>query len=445
MISGTTIRRVSCSRRPLRAMVRLSSVRATLSVSERDIAMSGVGLALDNLRGFVILMVLAFHSFTAYMASLPRSAPPFDAPRDWVAHPIIDSDRWLGFDLFGAFQFLHLMQLMFFLSGLFVWPSLMRKGAATFIRDRVLRLGVPFVAGVFLLMPVAYFPVYRVSAVDPSWSGFWSHWIALPFWPSGPIWFLWFILVLNVVAAGLYWRAPRAGELLGQLSAYAGNHPERFFITLVIVSAAVYWPLAALFEPWQWVELGPFAIQPSLAPQYAVYFLAGVAAGAHGIDRGPLRSDAMLARCWALWLVGAFAAFLLWLVPAALIVKGQDAALPGLHIARELGVVLFAASACFASAASFLRFATMPRRIFGGISENAYGIYLFHYVFVIWTQYALLNVAMHAFVKGAIVLSVTLALSWAASAGVSCIPAGARLLRGERRMSMAEARSSAKG
>ena len=95
--------------------------------------MSRVGLALDNLRGFVILMVLAFHSFMAYMASQPLSPSPFDAsPYNWQAHPIIDSDRWWGFDLFGAFQFLHLMQLMFFLSGLFIWPSLHAQGGSQY-------------------------------------------------------------------------------------------------------------------------------------------------------------------------------------------------------------------------------------------------------------------------------------------------------------------------
>jgi peptidoglycan/LPS O-acetylase OafA/YrhL len=250
--------------------------------------------------------------------------------------------------------------------------------------------------------------------------------------------------VLNVAAAGLYWLAPRSGELLGRLSAYADSHPGRFFISLVIISALVYLPLAVLFEPWQWVALGPFAIQPSLAPQYAVYFLAGLVVGARGIDRGLLGLDAMLAQRWALWLVGAFASFLVWIVPAALIVRGQGAALPGLAIARELGVVLFAASACFASAAFFLRFATIRWRILGRISENAYGIYLFHYVFVVWTQYALLQVPMPALVKGTIVLSVTLALSWAASVSVSSVPAGARLIRGERRASMTEPHASRK-
>src|SRR5262245_10613947 len=202
---------IACSEHPTAEFVR--PISATLAFSKRKIAMSRVSLALDNLRGFIILMVLAFHSFMAYMASLPLSPSPFDAPPyDWQAHPIIDNKRWLGFDLFGAFQFLHLMQLMFFLSGLFVWPSLVRKGTTPFLRDRLLRLGVPFVVGVFLLMPLAYFPVYRLRSDDPSWSVFWSQWIALPFWPSGPIWFLWFVLVLNIMAAALYSFAPRTKE-----------------------------------------------------------------------------------------------------------------------------------------------------------------------------------------------------------------------------------------
>jgi glucan biosynthesis protein C len=328
------------------------------------------------------------------------------------------------------------MQLMFFLSGLFVWPSLVRKGAQTFLIDRVLRLGVPFVVGVFLLMPFAYFPVYHISSGDPSWSGFWSHWTALPFWPSGPIWFLWFILVLNIAAAALYWLVPRSKELIGWVSAFANSYPERFFISLVVTSALLYVPLAASFNPWQWVAFGPFAIQPSLAPQYAVYFLAGLVIGARGIDCGFFRPDGVLVRRWAAWIVGAFTAFLLWVVPAALIEQGEGTAPWLLITARQVGVILFAAGACFATLAFFQRFVALRRQIFWSISENAYGIYLFHYVFVIWTQYSLLQIPAPAVLKGAIVLSVTLVLSWTAAGTVTSIPGGAWLMRGQRRISM---------
>jgi len=398
--------------------------------------MSRASLAFENLRGFVISMVLAFHSFMAYMTFQPLSQSPFDSPPyDWQAHPIIDSNRWWGFDLFGAYQFLHLMQLMFFLSGLFVWPSLARKGVAAFLPDRIMRLGVPFIVGVFLLMPLAYFPAYCTSSDDPSWSGFWSHWFALPFWPSGPIWFLWFILVLNVTAASIYWLVPRSKELVGSLSVIASNYPRRVFVGFIITSALLYLPLARLFEPWQWFQLGPFALQPSLAPQYVIYFLAGLILGARGIDRGLLKSDGVFAQRWTIWLVGAFAAFLLWVVAAALIETGAQIWFLG--TLRELGLILFAAGACCATVAFFLHFARRRGQIFWKISENAYGIYLFHYVFVIWTQYSLLQIPMPAVIKGTIVLSVTLVLSWATAAGISSIPVGARVMRGERRTSMA--------
>ena len=83
--------------------------------------MSRSSIALSNLRAVVIVIVLAFHSVLAYLASLPAAAYRFDdAPYRWQAIPIVDSQRWFGFDLFCAWQDVSLMSLMFLLSGLFV-------------------------------------------------------------------------------------------------------------------------------------------------------------------------------------------------------------------------------------------------------------------------------------------------------------------------------------
>jgi peptidoglycan/LPS O-acetylase OafA/YrhL len=396
-------------------------------------------LALANLRGFAILMVVAFHSFIAYLGSQPAAPLPFDRPPyGWQVNPIVDSERWFGFDLFCAFEYVHLMHLMFFLSGLFVWSSLLRKGGRRFVYDRFLRLGIPFVIGIYLLMPVAYYPVYLVTGTDPSWSAFWSQWMALPFWPSGPMWFLWFLLALNIAAAALYWLAPRSGEFLGRLAVEAEAHPGRFFLALVGVSSLAYVPLAAVFEPWRWMQFGPFAFQPSLAPQYVIYFFAGLGIGAHGLEHGLLGADAMLARRWALWLVGAAAAFLLWLGPTALIVQAQGAVPPGLQILADLGFVLSSATACFALAAVFLRFAAARRPLLEGLSQHAYGIYLVHYVFVIWLQYFLLAAPLFAIVKAAIVFAGALMLSWGTAAAVCRLPIGARVM-GCRRRELARA------
>jgi glucan biosynthesis protein C len=289
---------------------------------------------------------------------------------------------------------------------------------------------VPFMLGVYLLMPLAHYPVYRVSAVDPSWSAFWAHWIALPFWASGQLWFLWQLLALNIVAAGLFWLAPRSGELLGRLSAKAGDQPGRYFAVLVTISALAYVPFAFSFRPWQWVQFGPFAMQPNFTLHYLVYFFAGLGVGAWGIERGLLGSAGMLAGRWPIWVAGAFGAFLLWIIPAALSAQGWDSTVPGLEIIAALGLVLSCASISFALAAVFVRFARWRWLGFDSLSDHAYGIYLVHYVFVVWLQYLLLGVALLAIAKAAIVFIATVVLSWVTAAAVCRVPVGGRVVGG---------------
>ena len=65
--------------------------------------MPGPSLALRNLRTFVIVLVLAVHSVLAYLGSLPQTQFAFDSPPyRWRSIPIVDSERWFGFDLFCA-------------------------------------------------------------------------------------------------------------------------------------------------------------------------------------------------------------------------------------------------------------------------------------------------------------------------------------------------------
>ena len=85
------------------------------------------------------------------------------------------------------------------------------------------------------------------------------------------------------------------------------------------------------------------------------------------------------------------------------------------QIAAALGFVVACASGCFVLLALCLRFAAERTRILDSLSVNAYSMYLLHYVFVVWLQYALLPVGLFAVGKAAIVFGGTLALSWAAA------------------------------
>jgi peptidoglycan/LPS O-acetylase OafA/YrhL len=390
-------------------------------------------LALDNLRGFVILLVLSFHSVLAYLNFLPASPFPFDAPPYlWRAFPIVDTARWFGFDLFCAWQDIFLMSLFFFLSGLFVWRSLERKGTQIFLHDRMLRLGVPFAVVVALLMPLANYPTYLQTAADPSFFAFWRNWLALPFWPCGPMWFLWLLLLADFSAAAIHRFAPRCGNALIRVSSSASTRPTRYFAGLVIASALAYVPLALAFTPSAWAAFGPFGFQLSRPLHYAVYFFAGVGLGAWGIERGLFAPDGALTRYWIVWPAAALGSLLLWMALTALTMKGSGSSSLWLELFDGLSFVLACFSSCFAMLALALRFAGRRLPVLDALNRDAYGIYLVHYVFVVWLQYALVAAALLAVVKGAIVLGGALLLSWGTVVAVRRIPAAAQVIGADR-------------
>ena len=213
--------------------------------------MSTPVLALSNLRIAVIVIVVAVHAIMAYLGSSPASSFRFDdPPYRWRSIPIVDPERWFGFDIFCGFQDIYLISLLFFLFGLFVWPSLARSGSRIFLRDRILRIGIPFALTVGLLMPLAHYPVYRVTAADPGLAAYWQHWRALPFWPSGQPWFLWVVLIFDPVAAGLFQFGRISADVLGRTVGRLGIHPRAFVVTLLSASTLAYVPLALVFSPW---------------------------------------------------------------------------------------------------------------------------------------------------------------------------------------------------
>jgi hypothetical protein len=69
-----------------------------------------------------------------------------------------------------------------------------------------------------------------------------------------------------------------------------------------------------------------------------------------------------------------------------------------------------------------LRFAHWRAWAFDSLSANAYRMYLIHYVFAVWLQYARLGTGLFAIGKAAIVFGGTLIMSWsiAAAMGARC-------------------------
>lgn len=401
---------------------------AALDAGSTHSLAGGYNLAVGYLRAFVTLLVLAHHAVLAYHPYAPPPPASLVAqPRWWPAFPVVDSQRWSGFSLFVGFNDIFFMSLMFFLSGLFVYHSLERKGAGTFLRDRLLRLGLPFVIAAAVIAPLAYYPTYLLTSSPTGFAGFVRQWMALGNWPAGPAWFIWLLLAFDVIAAALFAMAPKFVAWLGRSTSCASNRPVRLFALLLVVSGIVYIPLAIKFTPGYWSAFGPFAFQTSRLLHYLVYFLIAVGVGAYGLKQGLFASDGKLARRWPLWTIAMVLCFLIagGVFVASLAAKGSPLLW---QFMVDATFVLSCAASCFGFMSLFARFATRRRVMFDSLTNNAYGMYLVHYAFVSWLQYALLKAAVPGLAKGLFVFLGTVLLSWAMIAALRRIPAIARVI-----------------
>jgi surface polysaccharide O-acyltransferase-like enzyme len=67
-------------------------------------------------------------------------------------------------------------------------------------------------------------------------------------------------------------------------------------------------------------------------------------------------------------------------------------------------------------------------RLLDAMQPSAYGIYLLHYIFIVWLQYAVYELPLHAGAKFAIVFVRTLSISWILTIVLRKIPFVARMI-----------------
>jgi len=377
--------------------------------------------ALDRARTFITMLVLVHHSVIAYT---------------YYGHT--DRQSFLGFDGVVLFNDSFFMAAMFFLSGLFVWPSLQRKGITWFLRDRWWRLGLPFIVCAVLLMPFAYWAI-ELELHDPNttFAAFWWRTVTEGPWNSGPAWFVWVLLALDVLAALVYFALSGWVEAIGKLSLESFGRPALFFWALLIASIVVYVPSVLYFGASRWFALGPIAIQASRILLYLVYFFAGCGIGAASFDRGLLAADGEMARRWPVWLGVTLVSY--GCIIALIYIK--HAVLPDVNVqplwwqvAYALAFVTYSAGQTFNIIALFLRFGNEGSSVLDPLRDSAYGIYLVHYVPVLWLQYWMFGMTfgpidqLTAIIKAVIVFVLTLASSWAVVVALRKIPGATHVL-----------------
>lgn len=359
-------------------------------------------------------MVVAHHSSLAY-----TTFAKFDN-KAYInsTHPIVDTQRWIGLDIFENFNDVFFMSLMFLIAGLFMMKSIHKKGRAQFIRDRFYRLFIPFLFLGTLLMLLAYYPSYYMAHQSGNLIGYVKDFFVVEKWPVGPPWFVWVLFIFNLLFAIFYSLFQKLSDRVNPGLNLLKNKPFGFFILLFFITWILYVPVAYQIGAGRWTGLGPFDFQLSRILLYFGYFALGVIIGNTDFNNELFSSESRIVKYWWLWiLLSLFIYGFLTTISKPLgkwVGNGKIKEFYGWMIYY----FIYAASctlSCIAFITTFKKLIITGRNWWNSLSENAYLIYLIHYIFVVWCQFLLLNFYIPAFIKFLITFLLALSLSWIVS------------------------------
>ncbi|MGY4429198.1 hypothetical protein ACVWWO_001675 [Bradyrhizobium sp. F1.13.1] len=371
-------------------------------------------LSLDRARTFLTLVVLLHHAVIPYT---------------YFGHT--DPASWIGFDIVVLATDSFFMAMFFFLSGLFTWPGIARKAPSVFLRDRLLRLGLPFAIAAFTVIPLAYYAIALRHDPGLSFTAFWWKTITVGPWPSGPIWFVWVLLAFDLTASLLYRVSAHLVDPGNRVSLRGFDQPAVFWLLLVVVTTIAYVPALLYFGGSKWFELGPFSVQASRILLYFAYFFIGVSVGAANVDRGILSAGGQLPKQRWLWVIATLIPYcLMWgMIYIKREVLGNPDPQPHWYQAiYGTFFVLFSGSILLAILAFFLHQKSPGPNLLDRMQADAYGIFLVHYPIALWIQYALYDYSWPAIVKATIGFVLTVILSWGLTAALRKIPGASHVL-----------------
>ena len=360
---------------------------------------------LDALRAFALILGVVFHAGLSFM-------PVF------IGWAVMDINTSPVVSIFSLVSHSFRMPLFFLIAGFFTCMSLQKYGVKALATSRAVRLGIPFIAGWFLLRPLLVSgwvmggQSMRGEADIPD--GLWQGLNSLTELPAGMftgthLWFLYYLMLFTAIAvlvSSLLERVPATSQSL----ALAG---KRFLAWLCTSRLGLV--LRCLLVAgclWRMEHWGLDTPDKSLWPHipllliYGGFFLLGWGLYQHQ----PLLADFMQISWFLLtWLVIS--------VMGAIFLSAYEMH-PGheFYLYYKAGFVLCYASIMWLLTAALMtvckRLFSQPNATISYLSARAYWLYLIHLPLVVWLQVAFAEMPLHWLVKLISITLITLAIAF---------------------------------
>ena len=381
----------------------LQDVEAAATALPAQAVAAGRLLFVDNLRVFLTIMVVVFHLAITYGAE--GSWFFRERPSTELAQILLSL-----FDVLNQFFF---MGLFFLISGYFVPAALDKKGSLRFIKDRLVRLGIPLMLYSLLLSPlVEYVKAVNEGGYSGDLATFTGKmWSSLNFTP-GPLWFVETLLIFCALYTLGKAVLSRANPGTARARATAFRQPLTHGRILALVAAiALLSFLVRLIMPigeeWNHLQLAFF-------PQYVLLFAAGILAYRQGwLPEIPEK----VRKVWiAIAIPAALALVVLFSIGS--ITEDLESYLGGVKLQAA---VLAAVEGVYSISMSILMLSLFRRRFdFQGslaqaLSRNAYTVYIIHAPLIVGLALLARGIAIDPLLKFALISPVGVAVCFLAS------------------------------
>ena len=311
---------------------------------------------IDHLKILLTVLVVLHHSFITYGAAgswyFQQKATNMSALFPMTVFVATDQSFFMGF--------------FFFLSALFIGPSYQKKGAARFITDRLIRLGIPLVFYSLVLSPILIYLVEHYGYGKPySFIEFISgyhNWIDF-----GVMWFVAALLIFNLLYVALK-----------NVALFNFDFPSNAKLLIGATLLGLFTFITRLAFPTGWT-LSPFGFQLGHFPQYILLFIMGIVASK---NKWLSQLDLKQGKCMARIAVFMVLVILPFMFAASLVTKT-----PGQHFTggwnifafsyslweQLTGIMIMTALLCIAS----FKWNT-PSPFLSRLSANVFAVYIFH-------------------------------------------------------------------
>lgn len=347
----------------------------------------------DWLRVLVILSLIPYHAALTYT----------EIGSTYVKTTIYDS-RVLPFLAIKSPLASFFMVLLFFLSGIAAYYSFRRRGRTDYLKERITKIGIPFLLGTAFLCPVqAYFKArYEgysgtiIQFIPEFFSSQFVHYLAY-----AHLWFLLYLFIYTLISVRLFAKWMGDETKLQKISSYLSSNNKIFIPILGLVVAEI------LLRPF-FLGQQNFVLDWANNIVYFSVFIFGFI----------FASDASLQqRIFRLSGPSQLIFFILMFLNIAIEYLHMTAASKYLLPIWILTKGIYECSAVIFFITLGKKFLNRASPILSYLNQTSFTCYIFHFIPISFLSYYLASKDIHIYVKYLIVVVLSYAFIWLISEG----------------------------